>query len=129
MQPRPVRVIAAVSPTNASGAAQAIRNSGGTAAAHSGRAPCTSRASASAANGGTASSASQESAVADSPCQATIPITTTIDPAGTSAHQGLRNRSSQPKRHARGRATSAACTRLRIAIETPNDGIGAAPTA
>src|SRR5262249_15020596 len=122
MQPRPVSASAAVWPISEPGAAQAMTKSGATAAAHSGRAPCTSQPRASAALGGTARSASHESAVADSPAQATIPITTTIERAGTSAHQGLRKRSSQAKRRAAGNATSAACTTPRIAIETPKEG-------
>src|SRR6476619_5186056 len=122
MQPRPVKAVAAISPSSASGAAQARANRGGTAAAHSGRPPRTSQPRASAAKGGTATSASQESTVADSPSQATIPMTTTIESAGTSAHQRLRNASSQANRRACGSATSTACTRLRIAIETAKEG-------
>ena len=90
MQPHAVSAVAAASPSSDPGAAQARTNRGAAAAAHSGREPRSSQPSARAAKGGTATRASQESAVADSPCQATRPITTTIESAGTSAHQGLR---------------------------------------
>jgi hypothetical protein len=55
------------------------------------------------------------------------PITTMIEAAGITAHQGLRSDSTQAAGRARGSATSAACSRLSVAIETGKDGIAARP--
>jgi hypothetical protein len=63
--------------------------------------------------------------VAESDQSAIPPTTTTIESAGTRAHQRPRKLSSQAGNgRAAGSATSAAWTRLRIAIETANEGIG-----
>jgi hypothetical protein len=43
------------------------------------------------------------------------------------AHQGLRRDSAQGAGRARGSVTSAACSRLSVAIETGKDGIAARP--
>jgi hypothetical protein len=114
----------AASPPSAPRPAQASANAGAASRASHGRAPCISQPSASAASGGTPTSATYVSAVAlawpSSWPTATKPIT---DSAGTSAHQALRSRPSRPGDHAATSATTAAWHSDRIAIDSQNGSI------